>query len=108
MQYLQYCILTVLVSALLVSCNPIPKPPPPRNCITADECWDIKESLNPACGWSAENGGPVDAGRFGRVPGEIAHRQFKIYNMHATRNILVTVKTTVETQLPQPPLEKYI
>lgn len=85
-----------------------PKPPPKRACITADECWEMKPSINKACGWSAETDGDVDGGRFGRVPGEIADRQFKLYGAHATKNVLVTLKTTVETQLPQPPQETHI
>ena len=94
----------------LIGCGPvnIPKPPPPRGCITADECWDIKPSVNRACGWSVESDVDRDAGKFGRVSGEMADRQFKIYGMHPTKDVLVTIKTTVETQLPQPPQESFI
>lgn len=104
-------LIAVTAIPLLAACETsveVPKPPPKRKCISADECWDIKPSLNKACGWSAESDGDVDGGRFGRISPDVADRQFKIYDMHATKDLLVTIKTTVETQLPQPPQETYV
>lgn len=82
-----------------------PEPPPKRECITAEECWDIKPSLNEACGWSASNDvNGIDGGaRFGRVPPSMADRQFKIYGMHADKDVQVVLETIIESQLPGPP-----
>lgn len=110
-QHLRWLISVTSLGGLVACSSPPPeppKPPPKRACLTADECWDMKPSLNKACGWSAESDGAVDGGRFGRIPPDVADRQFKIYGMHASKDLLVTVKTTVETQLPQPPQETYV
>ncbi len=97
---------TVSAVTLLVGCtkrnvNP-PSPPPPRTCATGPECLLMRATDNAACGWNAEN---WDAGRWGTLSRALVIRQFEVFNLHATKDMVLTLKTRIETQAPNPPVE---
>jgi hypothetical protein len=95
--------LVLSTTLLIIGCggtNP-PASPPKRNCATADECILVRESLNAACGWSATADSPINnGGSFGGIPRDQAERQYHIFGLHPTRDIVAVIKTTVDTQAP--------
>ena len=91
-----------LLASVVAGCNyDPPKPPPPRHCVTADECLALVPNFNIACGWSAEGGVGIPSDKWGRIPYQEANTQVQAYNFHDDKNILATVETTIDTQLPE-------
>lgn len=98
----------IAIPLSLAGCGKRPVPPPPINCSSAFNCLETKDRSLQSCGWSADNDGNHSGDdRFGKVPGDIADRAYDVLNFHATRRIVAVLKTTIQTQLPDAPVEAF-